>query len=153
MVRKETIDYVRRTAGGALIQEGKILLGLRSSERNYYPDVWDVFGGHLEEEESPDAALARELKEELGITQPKFEQIAIFNEPRVLEYGYAENHIYAVTSWLGKPTKLGNEHSEIGWFTPEAMGRLSLASALYLQLFTKYLERDIHSRKIRTVRA
>ena len=132
---------MRRTAGGALIHEGKILLGLRSSEANYYPGVWDIFGGHLEEGESPGAALIRELTEELGITEPEFEQICIYNEPRIQEYGHAEHHIYAVTGWHGQPTKLGNEHSEIGWFTPEAMSHLHLASTLYLKLFTKYVER------------
>jgi 8-oxo-dGTP pyrophosphatase MutT (NUDIX family) len=52
----------------ALLRDGnRILLCHRSPGRRWYPDVWDLPGGHMEPGELPGAALARELREELGI--------------------------------------------------------------------------------------
>jgi 8-oxo-dGTP pyrophosphatase MutT (NUDIX family) len=55
-----------------IIQSQKILLGLRSATRTFYPDVWDLFGGHVEPGESHEETLVRELHEELGITPTKW---------------------------------------------------------------------------------
>jgi hypothetical protein len=41
-------------AGGILCKENKILLGKRSAHRSFYPDVWDIIGGHRENNETPD---------------------------------------------------------------------------------------------------
>lgn len=46
----------------------RILLGKRTPNREFFPNVWDVFGGHIEPDEERDQTLIRELKEELGIT-------------------------------------------------------------------------------------
>src|SRR5580693_7018199 len=52
----------------AILRDGnRILLCHRSPRRRWYPDVWDLPGGHVEPGEPPGAALARELREELGI--------------------------------------------------------------------------------------
>jgi 8-oxo-dGTP diphosphatase len=50
-----------------LMRSGRVLLCHRSGDRRWYPDVWDLPGGHVEDGEPPIQALARELKEELGI--------------------------------------------------------------------------------------
>jgi 8-oxo-dGTP diphosphatase len=56
-----------RVAAGALFLDtaGRILL-LRTT----YKDFWDIPGGYVEPGESPYAACAREIGEELGITPP-----------------------------------------------------------------------------------
>jgi len=54
-------------AAALIIQSQKILLGLRSASRTFYPNVWDVFGGHMESGERQEETLVRELEEELGI--------------------------------------------------------------------------------------
>lgn len=56
-----------RVAAGALFFDtaGRILL-LRPT----YKDFWDIPGGYVEPGESPYAACAREIGEELGITPP-----------------------------------------------------------------------------------
>ena len=44
-----------------IFHTGQILLGLRSAGREFYPNVWDMFGGHVEPGELPDQTLVREL--------------------------------------------------------------------------------------------
>lgn len=49
-------------------REGRLLIYLRDdSPKIPFPNRWDFFGGHLEAGETPEQALARELKEELNI--------------------------------------------------------------------------------------
>jgi 8-oxo-dGTP diphosphatase len=46
----------------------KLLIYLRDDKPEIpFPNHWDLFGGHVEENETPEEALVRELKEELDI--------------------------------------------------------------------------------------
>ncbi|MGB5711859.1 MAG: NUDIX domain-containing protein [Waterburya sp.] len=57
-------------------QEGKYLMQLRDDIPNIaYPGVWGFFGGHIEPEEEPEAALKRELIEEINY---RVKQLTIF---------------------------------------------------------------------------
>ena len=58
---------IPRCVVGALLSDGKVLLVRRSPQRQFYPNVWDLFGGHVEEGESPEDALRREALEELQV--------------------------------------------------------------------------------------
>ena len=47
---------------------GELLLNLRDDKPDIpFPDHWDLIGGHVEEGETPEEALVREVKEELDI--------------------------------------------------------------------------------------
>jgi 8-oxo-dGTP diphosphatase len=47
---------------------GEFLLYLRDNKPDIpFPNHWDLIGGHIEEGESPEQALVREVKEELDI--------------------------------------------------------------------------------------
>jgi len=48
--------------------KGELLLYLRDDKPDIpFPDHWDLIGGHVEEGETPEEALVREVKEELDI--------------------------------------------------------------------------------------
>ena len=48
--------------------KGEFLLYLRDNKPDIpFPDYWDLIGGHIEEGETPEEALVREVKEELDI--------------------------------------------------------------------------------------
>ncbi|MDH5835390.1 NUDIX domain-containing protein [Luteimonas kalidii] len=53
--------------GALLVRDARVLLGRRAPDAAWLADAWDIFGGHLEPGETPEAALRRELREELGI--------------------------------------------------------------------------------------
>jgi len=59
---------VHRVVAAALLRHGRVLLSHRSPRRTWYPDVWDLPGGHIDVGESPERAVSRELLEEVGVT-------------------------------------------------------------------------------------
>lgn len=132
----------------ALIVQGqKVLLGLRSAERKYIPNVWDVFGGHLEPGEEHHQTLVRELKEELGVTPTQWKYL----ETLTLSYSGTVDepaeewttHLFLVTAWTGTPTnRQTDEHSAIGWFSLEEATQLELADPIYPTLFARYLGQE-----------
>jgi 8-oxo-dGTP diphosphatase len=49
-------------------RDRKLLIYLRDDKPDIpFPNHWDFFGGHVEEEETSEGAMVREVKEELGI--------------------------------------------------------------------------------------
>jgi 8-oxo-dGTP diphosphatase len=128
-----------------IVRSGRILLGRRSAERVFYPDVWDLFGGHVEPGEQREQALVRELEEELGITPARW----TFLETLTLDLPSANSlppdllivHLYLVADWTGTPINMQlEEHSTIGWFSAAEAVLLELADARYPILFEKHVK-------------
>ena len=126
---------MRICAGGALLKDGEILLGLRSANRRLYPDTWDVFGGHCQNNESVEGTLIREFKEEIGVRPIRFEELGAFGEPDPQKYSDALYHVFAVHEWEGRPENIGREHQTIRWFRYDELQHLNLASPKYLEMF------------------
>ena len=130
---------MRITAGGAIIKDGRILLGLRSAQKDFYASCWDVFGGHVEAGETPEDALKRELREELGISAERFTLLGVFDEPHPELYGAGRHYFFAVTEWTGQPQNLSDEHDDIRWFAWSDLEKVKLASGKYLEIFRPLL--------------
>jgi 8-oxo-dGTP diphosphatase len=123
-----------------LVREGGVLLGRRSVDRAHFPNVWDLFGGHAEHDESPDDALIRELQEEIGVTPTSMSllEVAQYSGP-VESYEY---RIYVITAWDGTPAnRQPEEHAEIRWVSSEQLNNMPLAHPAYLDLIHRALGR------------
>jgi 8-oxo-dGTP diphosphatase len=112
-------DQIAKTVGALFIgTDGKILLGLRSPTKKVWPRHWDTIGGHVENGESLEEALIREVREETGVTPTRLWLIATVRERQPETYGDALHHIYAVTAWQGgEPSNICDEHTELKWFS------------------------------------
>ncbi len=116
-------DSAATCVAGAVIKDGRVLLVHRSPSRRFYPDVWDLFGGHVEEDERLEEALSREAREELGIEVLALRWLGQVYDP----VEPAVVHVYAVSSWEGEPVNAApEEHTEVRWFgageLPESEG-------------------------------
>jgi 8-oxo-dGTP diphosphatase len=126
-----------------IIQSQKVLLGLRSATRTFYPDVWDMFGGHVEPAEGHEETLVRELQEELGITPNKWKYLETLTLSLSEPSDQMTVHLFLVTSWKGTPfNRQPEEHSVIHWFSLTEATQLRLADPIYPSLFTQYLWSD-----------
>jgi mutator protein MutT len=120
-----------RVATAILRSRDRVLLCHRRADRAWYPDVWDLPGGHVEPEESPREALIRELKEELGIDVGLLEA----SSSKILYENGIEFHLWVVSEWDGEVRNAAeDEHDAIGWFTRPEVERLPLASETYFDL-------------------
>ena len=61
-------------------EDNKIIVPQRSSNRKIFPNCYDFsVGGHVNSGENYEEAAYRELKEELGITNVKLQEVAYFS--------------------------------------------------------------------------
>lgn len=114
---------VHRVAAAVLVRDGLVLLAHRHPGRDYYPDCWDLVGGHLEPGESPVDAVRRECQEELGV---------VVEDPRPVRVDRSdpgvELHAFVVTAWSGEPrNRAPDEHDDLRWVDPRALDGLELA--------------------------
>jgi 8-oxo-dGTP diphosphatase len=121
----------------AVLRDGdRVLLCHRSAGRRWYPDVWDLPGGHVEDAERPGAALVRELREELGITITEPSGAPMWE----IRADTADMQIWLVEVWTGTPVNAApEEHDAIAWFEAGQLADLRLAHDSYLTTFTRAL--------------
>ncbi len=108
--------------------KGEVLLAQRP-EGKRLAGKWEFAGGKIEEGETPEQALKRELKEELGIEidQSKLENFWF------LSHSYPEYDfhllmpVYICKDWQGVPQPL--EHSALCWAKPQDMHKLDMIEA------------------------
>jgi 8-oxo-dGTP diphosphatase len=111
-------------AGVLLDGTGRVLLAQRPAGK-HLAGFWEFPGGKLEADETPLAALARELLEELGIHVRSAE--ALIRLP--WRYGDRELLLDAwrVSSWRGEPRSL--EAQPLQWLLPARVDPMILAPA------------------------
>ena len=112
---------------GMLVDEDRFLIGRRKPDNKNYPDMWELPGGKIEEDESPWEAINREWKEELDINIRVLHQIP---EREMLETMVFP---YIIRYESGKAKK--NDHSDIKFIK---------LSEINYYLFTPISKKIIH---------
>jgi len=102
----------------------RVIPAASAAGRHWYPDAWDLPGGHVEAGEAPRHALERELSEELGI------------KTAVVGRRFAQVHgktfrmdVWGVDRWTGEPANRDlDEHDALAWLNVQEMGALHLVA-------------------------
>lgn len=127
---------------GFLHKDGKILVGQRP-ENNSLAGQWEFPGGKIENGESPEQALARELEEELGI------EAEIGNLKLACTHAYGEVGIlilfFEVLYWKGEPR--AKHHMMLEWIHPEELAHRNIPEANRKILDRIYKALEIEWRK------
>ena len=107
-------------------RDRRLLIGQRR-RNDTSPLKWEFPGGKIREGESPEAALARELQEELGVTLVKSIEIG-----RV-RHRYAETpdelEIRFFAAAIAEPELLPRTFEKVAWVLPKELGDYDFLAA------------------------
>ncbi|WP_407550118.1 (deoxy)nucleoside triphosphate pyrophosphohydrolase [Streptomyces sp. Pv4-95] len=109
---------LRVVVGGAVCDRGRLLAARRSAPPAL-AGRWELPGGKVEDGETPEQALARELREELGVEAVVQERIP---GEWVLRPGFVLR-VWTARLLSGEPRPL-QDHDELRWLLPGEEGQV-----------------------------
>jgi len=138
---EKTNKKIKRCAGGIVYNENKEIFLMQSDYK--WGDKWLVPGGKIEENETPEAAFKREMKEELGIEVENILKIGekIKQPSKDFFDKCTEFHFFDFIA-KSKTTKIipNHELTNYIWIEPnKALKELSIVDSTE-NLIIKYLE-------------
>jgi 8-oxo-dGTP pyrophosphatase MutT (NUDIX family) len=115
-IRVSLVDvYVLRQAGSGLE-----CLVLRRAPGGRCPGSWETVHGHIEADEPPAGAAARELAEETGLAAVRLynlSRVELFYQHRIDEVALVP--VFAAVVAGDTPVRLGSEHDQAEWLPLE----------------------------------
>lgn len=99
-------------------EQGDILLAQRPADKSM-AGLWEFPGGKVEDGETPEATLIRELQEELQITVQAEDLEPITFASHAYEKFHLLMPLYACRTWGGDPR--GAEGQALKWVSPNAL--------------------------------
>ncbi len=116
---------VIHVAVGVLIDETDCVLLARRQKGTHLEGCWEFPGGKVEAGETVEAALARELSEELGV------EVGETSSLMTVSHDYGEKQVlldvHRVLSWTGEPH--GAEGQPIAWVSEDALDDYKIPEA------------------------
>ena len=124
-LEQDTKEESVKRKGSSIIfinEEGQILLFLRDNKSDLpYQNMWDVPGGHVETDESPENCIVREMKEEMDLVLDEFELFSKIEFEDRIEY----------TFWTRADLDIDEikltEGQQLKWFTRDEAKQTQLA--------------------------
>lgn len=118
----------------AWMRNGRIFLQRRPLEAKVLPGLWELPGGKVESGETPEAACAREFREELGLEGRVGVPCGAFRHE--YPHGTLTLHVFSVSAEGGPRTE-----SAWGWFMLEEARRLPQppANGPILEVLARFL--------------
>ncbi len=124
MEKNPTMLFV---VAAALTNENDEILLQKRPEGRSMAGLWEFPGGKVEPFESPESALVRELKEELGVTVEGKNLTPVTFASEALGDKHLVLLLYACRIWSGDPLPL--ESPEIAWVSLNNMRKLDMPPA------------------------
>ncbi|MDQ0226016.1 8-oxo-dGTP diphosphatase [Metabacillus niabensis] len=124
MKRDGTMIKTIHVVGAVIIDNGKILCAQRGHGK-ILPLKWEFPGGKIEEGESAETAIKREIMEEMKCKIDIIEQIDF----TIYEYDFGTVHLTTFLCSLEEGAPLLTEHNEIKWLLPKELKTLNWAPA------------------------
>ncbi len=106
--------------------DGRVLLAQRPSQKDQ-GGLWEFPGGKVREGELPEAALIRELKEELGIAVPARCLAPLTFASHTYEKFHLLMPLYACRNWEGEPEPL--EGQTLAWVRKDRLRDYAMPAA------------------------
>ena len=133
------MEIVKRieVAAAVIVRDGSLL----ATERGYGPwkDWWEFPGGKMEDGETPEAALVREIREELDA------ELSIDKFLHTVEWDYPDFHLtmHCYLCSLTSDSLRLNEHEAARWLTADTLRSVRWLPA-DLELLP-LIEKELHS--------
>ena len=110
---------------GAVITDGACILCAQRGMEKSLPGLWEFPGGKIEDNETPQEALQREIQEEIHCQVKIGEQV----EHTVYEYDFGIVHLTTFYCHLVEGTPVLTEHIAIEWLEVRDLEKLEWAPA------------------------
>ncbi|SCY48313.1 8-oxo-dGTP diphosphatase [Lachnospiraceae bacterium XPB1003] len=111
----KTVNVVAAVICDDLNRKSKVF----ATQRGYgeYKDGWEFPGGKIEENESPEEALIREIREELGVT------IAVHDLIDIIDHDYPDFHLHMFCYWatVSDGQLMLLEHEDARWLDADSL--------------------------------
>jgi 8-oxo-dGTP diphosphatase len=138
---RETMAVPEHRVVAAVLRRGdRVLLCHRCPARQWYPNVWDFPGGHVDDGERPEQALRRELIEELGVDIGTIEGDPVCH---LSDAGKGfDLTLWVIGEWRGRgrvENRQLDEHDDIAWFGARDLHNLKFADSSHLSLLEHVL--------------
>ena len=105
---------MKQTSIAIIIKNEKVLLEKRKDTEDNYAGLYALPGGHMKEQETPEQALVREIKEELNIEITKYKKLLPVPDIDPTSGKEYIHHTFLIQEWKGE-IKETKEQEKLVW--------------------------------------
>lgn len=117
------MSITRQAVVFMLVRDGKLLVEKRRKDKKHLPGVVVIPGGSIEEGETPEQAVKREVEEELGVTPTAMAYLCTLRQRKESDVLL---HFYTVNAWTGNISV--KEAVDVSWIGLDEEGLIDVAA-------------------------
>lgn len=114
----------KQVTAAVIFKDGKVLVAQRGP-KDKLANKWEFPGGKIEDNESPEACLQREIKEELGLDI----KVGIYLCSSFFDYDHISIELMAFSCEAIEGEATNKEHQKLSWVYPIELKNLDMAPA------------------------